>query len=120
MTFELSIASRLLLGKKQASEFAFLQTRKRCSSDVIVAVNSSCGNEAEAHQEAHNCKKSFQAKSVDMRKSSLNLKCVLISYLSLTAFSSLTLLGAKDDQAPVVQTMDSAVHRINHYPADKH
>ena len=22
--------------------------------------------------------------------------------------------------APVVQTMDSAVHRINHYPADKH
>ena len=24
------------------------------------------------------------------------------------------------DQAPVVQTMDSAFHRINHYPADKH
>ena len=24
------------------------------------------------------------------------------------------------DLAPVVQTMDSAVHRINHYPADKH
>ena len=23
-------------------------------------------------------------------------------------------------QASVVQTMDSAVHRINHYPADKH
>ena len=23
-------------------------------------------------------------------------------------------------QAPVVQTMDSAVHRINHYPVDKH
>ena len=23
-------------------------------------------------------------------------------------------------QAPVVQTMDSAVHRLNHYPADKH
>ena len=22
--------------------------------------------------------------------------------------------------APVVQTMDSAIHRINHYPADKH
>ena len=22
--------------------------------------------------------------------------------------------------APVVQTMDSAVHRINYYPADKH
>ena len=25
-----------------------------------------------------------------------------------------------NDLAPVVQTMDSAVHRINHYPADKH
>ena len=25
-----------------------------------------------------------------------------------------------NSQAPVVQTMDSAVHRINHYPADKH
>ena len=24
-----------------------------------------------------------------------------------------------NNQAPVVQTMDSAVHRINHYPADK-
>ena len=23
-------------------------------------------------------------------------------------------------QAPVVQTMDSAIHRINYYPADKH
>ena len=23
-------------------------------------------------------------------------------------------------QAPVVQTMDSTVHRTNHYPADKH
>ena len=22
------------------------------------------------------------------------------------------------DQAPVVQTLDSAIHRINHYPAD--
>ena len=27
---------------------------------------------------------------------------------------------ADDHQAPVVQTMDSAVHRINYYPADKH
>ena len=25
----------------------------------------------------------------------------------------------KTDQAPVVQTMDSAIHRINHYPTDK-
>ena len=24
------------------------------------------------------------------------------------------------DQAPVVQTMDSAIHRINHYPVDKY
>ena len=24
------------------------------------------------------------------------------------------------DQAPVVQTLDSAIHRINHYPADKY
>ena len=24
------------------------------------------------------------------------------------------------NQAPVVQTLDSAIHRINHYPADKY
>ena len=24
------------------------------------------------------------------------------------------------DMAPVVQSLDSAIHRINHYPADKH
>ena len=24
------------------------------------------------------------------------------------------------DQAPVVQTLDRAIHRINHYPADKY
>ena len=30
------------------------------------------------------------------------------------------ILGYRDtDQAPVVQTLDSAIHRINHYPADK-
>ena len=29
-------------------------------------------------------------------------------------------LGRIVNQAPVVQTMDSAVHWINHYPADKH
>ena len=28
--------------------------------------------------------------------------------------------GFSNDLAPVVQTMDSAVHRINYYPADKH
>ena len=25
-----------------------------------------------------------------------------------------------EPQAPVVQTLDSAIHRINHYPADKY
>ena len=29
-------------------------------------------------------------------------------------------LKDKDDQAPVVQTLDSAIHRINHYLADKY
>ena len=29
-------------------------------------------------------------------------------------------LEDKDDQAPVVQKLDSAIHRINHYPADKY
>ena len=29
-------------------------------------------------------------------------------------------LEDKDDQAPVVQTLDSAIHRINHYPVDKY
>ena len=29
-------------------------------------------------------------------------------------------LEDKDDQAPVVQTLDSAIHQINHYPADKY
>ena len=29
-------------------------------------------------------------------------------------------LEDKDDQAPVVQMLDSAIHRINHYPADKY
>ena len=26
----------------------------------------------------------------------------------------------EDVQVPVVQTLDSAIHRINHYPADKY
>ena len=38
----------------------------------------------------------------------------LIIASSLAAKYDVTVL------APVVQTMDSAVHRINHYPADKH
>ena len=29
------------------------------------------------------------------------------------------LVGRLDDQAPVVQRVDNAIHRINHYPADK-
>ena len=33
---------------------------------------------------------------------------------------SAKLLTTTGDLAPVVQTMDSAIHRINHYPADKH
>ena len=28
--------------------------------------------------------------------------------------------GLFDFQAPVVQTLDSTIHRINHYPADKY
>ena len=28
--------------------------------------------------------------------------------------------GRTKVQAPVVQTLDSAIHRINHYPADKY
>ena len=32
--------------------------------------------------------------------------------------SNLCALNFDKSQAPVVQTMDSAVHRINHYPAD--
>ena len=27
---------------------------------------------------------------------------------------------SKIEQAPVVQKLDSAIHRINHYPADKY
>ena len=29
-------------------------------------------------------------------------------------------LEDKDNQVPVVQTLDSAIHRINHFPADKY
>ena len=34
--------------------------------------------------------------------------------MKILRFSGLSVL------APVVQTMDSAIHRINHYPVDKH
>ena len=30
------------------------------------------------------------------------------------------LINAMTELAPVVQTLDSAIHRINHYPADKY
>ena len=33
---------------------------------------------------------------------------------------SMNWVELQSNQAPVVQTMDSAIHRINHYPADKH
>ena len=36
----------------------------------------------------------------------------------LTAFFLQDVI-ARHNQAPVVQKMDSAIHRINHYPADK-
>ena len=29
-------------------------------------------------------------------------------------------IGRKTDQGPVVQTLDSAIRRINHYPVDKY
>ena len=35
-------------------------------------------------------------------------------------FSYFYQVTARGQLAPVVQTMDSAIHRINHYPADKH
>ena len=34
--------------------------------------------------------------------------------------SKMEQIKAVADQGPVVQTMDSAIHRINHYPVDKH
>ena len=42
---------------------------------------------------------------------------ILIKLLDSTTISDLV---SQRDLAPVVQTMDSAVHRINYYPADKH
>ena len=48
-----------------------------------------------------------------IKNSQAILKC------SIDLKSSLVYAGLRL-KAPVVQTMDSAVHRINHYPADKH
>ena len=43
---------------------------------------------------------------------SLNRSCsILVPFL---------IGGISDYQAPVVQTLDSAIHWINHYPADKY
>ena len=52
-----------------------------------------------------------------------NLSIELRQCSSLSIFKRLLkshYLSLFNDQAPVVQTMDSAVYRINHYPADKH
>ena len=34
--------------------------------------------------------------------------------------STIIIIFANTNQAPVVQTLDSAIQRINHYPADKY
>ena len=43
-------------------------------------------------------------------------KC--ITNLKITIKTEILPLNVVDDQAPVVQTSDSTIHRINHYPAD--
>ena len=48
----------------------------------------------------------------------------LIPYISIGIFDcgpeKLPGLSRNRPQAPVVQTLDSAIHRMNHYPADKY
>ena len=44
----------------------------------------------------------------------------MILHIPLASKSRIVLRITVIYQAPVVQTMDSAIHRINHYPADKH
>ena len=44
----------------------------------------------------------------------------MLREVSMQMFSSLAEREQSKLQAPVVQTMDSAIHRINHYPVDKH
>ena len=43
-----------------------------------------------------------------------------IYYVKIAMVIYVPLTNRVKGLAPVVQTMDSAVHRINHYPADKH
>ena len=41
--------------------------------------------------------------------------------MKFSSFFPLNIRNAEFNvQAPVVQTLDSAIHRINHYPADKY
>ena len=48
----------------------------------------------------------------------------LILYISISIFDfgpeKLPALSRNGPQAPVVQTLDGAIHWINHYPADKY
>ena len=43
---------------------------------------------------------------------------VIYSILGFRFFTGFKLFFVFKLQAPVVQTLDSAIHRINHYPAD--
>ena len=36
------------------------------------------------------------------------------------SFTGPLIIGILEKRAPVVQTLDSAIHRINHYPAEKY
>ena len=40
------------------------------------------------------------------------------AHLFLPYLSNLRIMNDFTDQAPVVQTVDNAIHRINHYPLD--
>ena len=44
------------------------------------------------------------------------MQCLLNHFIKNKFLSGIE----NDNQAPVVQTMDSAIHRINHYPVDKY
>ena len=48
------------------------------------------------------------------------LKVLFVCRESLNRSCSFLIGGISDYQAPVVQTLDSAIHWINHYPADKY
>ena len=49
-------------------------------------------------------------------KSPRNHNLILLSYLPPPTLG----YGLFIQLAPVVQTLDSAIHRVNHYPADKY